>query len=106
MPLMNLWENVRTDAPEARVDRILIELIQIHMHIYDMRILFRVAYQPRAVPRSVGLYMSPMTLDPITRKAVPWKAVKILKMKKAARFGARAVPTEKTKNNAALTTET
>lgn len=60
------------------------------------------SYHPRAVPRSVGLYMSPMTLDPMIRKAVPWKAVKIRKMKNEARLGASAVPTEKAQNRTAL----
>ena len=50
--------------------------------------------------------MSPMTADPMTRNAVPWKAVRILNTKKAARFGARAVPMEKAVNKAALVTET
>jgi hypothetical protein len=50
--------------------------------------------------------MSPMTALPITRNAVPWKAVKILKTKKDAKFGARAVPMLKAVNSAALTTET
>jgi hypothetical protein len=47
-----------------------------------------------------------MTELPIIRKAVPWKAVKILKTKKDARLGAKAVPIEKAVNSAALTTET
>lgn len=47
-----------------------------------------------------------MTADPMTRKAVPWNAVKIRKTKKAARLGANAVPTEKAVNNVALATET
>jgi hypothetical protein len=47
-----------------------------------------------------------MTALPMTRNAVPWKAVKILKMKKDARFGARAVPILKPVNNVALATET
>lgn len=50
--------------------------------------------------------MSPITAEPMTRKAVPWKAVRILKTKNAARFGASAVPIEKAVNRAALTTET
>jgi hypothetical protein len=40
------------------------------------------------------------------RNAVPWKAVKILKMKNEAKFGANAVPILKPVNNAALATET
>jgi hypothetical protein len=35
-----------------------------------------------------------MQLAPTIRKLVPWKAVKIRKTKKAARFGDRAVPME------------
>lgn len=50
--------------------------------------------------------MSPMTLDPITRNAVPWNAVKIRKTKKDARLGAKAVPMEKPKKSTALVTET
>jgi hypothetical protein len=50
--------------------------------------------------------MSPMTLDPMTKKAVPWKAVKIRKTKNEAKLGASAVPIENAKNNAALPTET
>jgi hypothetical protein len=50
--------------------------------------------------------MSPITLDPMTRNAVPWKAVNILNTKNAARLGARAVPMEKPKNRTALVTET
>lgn len=50
--------------------------------------------------------MSPITADPMTKKAVPWNAVRILKTKKAARFGAKAVPMEKAVNSAALATET
>lgn len=40
------------------------------------------------------------------RKAVPWKAVKILKTKNEARFGARAVPMLKPVKSVALATET
>jgi hypothetical protein len=47
-----------------------------------------------------------MTLDPMTRNAVPCTAVKILKTKKAARLGDKAVPIENAKNSVALTTET
>jgi hypothetical protein len=47
-----------------------------------------------------------MTALPIIRKAVPWKAVKILKTKKDARFGARAVPILKPVKSAAEPTET
>jgi hypothetical protein len=36
---------------------------------------------------------------------VPWKAVRIRNAKKAGRFGARAVPTLKAKNNAAEETQ-
>lgn len=50
--------------------------------------------------------MSPITLDPITKNAVPWKAVKIRNTKKDAKSGARAVPIENAKNSAALATET
>jgi hypothetical protein len=42
----------------------------------------------------------------MTRNAVPWKAVKIRKMKNDAKFGARAVPILKAKNSVALATET
>jgi hypothetical protein len=42
----------------------------------------------------------------MTKNAVPWKAVKIRNTKKAAKFGARAVPMEKAKNSAALATDT
>lgn len=37
------------------------------------------------------------------RKAVPWKAVNIRKMKNDARSGANAVPMEKAKNSTPLT---
>jgi hypothetical protein len=47
-----------------------------------------------------------MTALPMTKNAVPWNAVRILKTKKAARFGARAVPIEKAVNSVALATET
>lgn len=47
-----------------------------------------------------------MTALPMTRKDVPWKAVKILKMKKDAKLGARAVPIEKAVKSAALATDT
>jgi hypothetical protein len=47
-----------------------------------------------------------MTALPMIRNAVPWKAVKILKTKKDAKFGARAVPILKPVNSAALPTET
>jgi hypothetical protein len=47
-----------------------------------------------------------MTADPMTRKAVPWNAVRILKTKKAARLGLSAVPMLNAVNNAALTTLT
>jgi hypothetical protein len=50
--------------------------------------------------------MSPMTAEPMTKKAVPWKAVRILKTKKDARLGARAVPILNPVNNVALMTET
>jgi hypothetical protein len=40
------------------------------------------------------------------RNAVPWKAVKILKTKKEARFGARAVPILKPVKSVALATDT
>jgi hypothetical protein len=50
--------------------------------------------------------MSPITALPMTRNAVPWNAVKILKTKKLARFGANAVPTLKPVNSVALATET
>jgi hypothetical protein len=50
--------------------------------------------------------MSPMTALPMTRNAVPWKAVRILKTKKDARLGAKAVPIEKAVNSIALATET
>ena len=50
--------------------------------------------------------MSPMTALPMTRNAVPWKAVRILKTKNDARLGARAVPIEKAVNSVALATET
>lgn len=47
-----------------------------------------------------------MTALPMTRNAVPWKAVKILKTKKDARLGASAVPIEKAVKSVALATET
>ena len=47
-----------------------------------------------------------MTALPMTRNAVPWNAVKILKTKKAARFGASAVPIEKAVKSVALATDT
>jgi hypothetical protein len=50
--------------------------------------------------------MSPITALPMTRNAVPWKAVKILKTKKDAKFGAKAVPILKPVNSVALATET
>ena len=50
--------------------------------------------------------MSPMTALPMTKKAVPWKAVKILKMKNATRLGASAVPTLNAVNSVALATDT
>jgi hypothetical protein len=53
-----------------------------------------------------GLYMSPMTALPMTRNAVPWKAVKILNTKKAAKFGAKAVPILKPVKSVALATDT
>jgi hypothetical protein len=40
------------------------------------------------------------------RNAVPWKAVKILNTKKAAKFGANAVPILKPVKSVALATET
>jgi hypothetical protein len=42
----------------------------------------------------------------MTRNAVPWKAVKILKTKKLAKFGASAVPILKPVNSVALATDT
>lgn len=50
--------------------------------------------------------MSPMTALPVTRNAVPWNAVKILKTKNAARFGDNAVPMLNAVNSIALPTET
>jgi len=50
--------------------------------------------------------MSPMTALPITRKAVPWNAVKILNMKKDARFGESAVPMLNAVKSVALATDT
>jgi hypothetical protein len=47
-----------------------------------------------------------MTALPMTRNAVPWKAVKILKTKNDARLGAKAVPMLKPVNNVALATDT
>lgn len=49
-----------------------------------------------------GLKTSPMQLEPIIRKEVPWKAVKMRKMKKDARLGARAEPIEKARKRAPL----
>lgn len=46
---------------------------------------------------ATGLYISPMMLEPITKSEVPSNAVNIRKMKKVARFGARAVAAQKTK---------
>jgi hypothetical protein len=46
-----------------------------------------------------------MQLVPIIRNEVPWNAVKALKMKKAARFGLRAVPRENPRNRRALEKE-
>lgn len=37
--------------------------------------------QPIAVPRSVGLYISPIQAEPMVRKAVPSKAVSMRKIK-------------------------
>ena len=62
--------------------------------------------QPSAVARSVGLYISPMTAEPMTRKAVPWNAVKILKTKNEAKLGAKAVPMENAVKRVALATLT
>lgn len=64
------------------------------------------AYHPSAVPRSVGLYMSPITLEPMIKNEVPWNAVKILKMKNAAKLGDSAVPMLAAVNSVALMTET
>lgn len=47
-----------------------------------------------------------MTALPMTKNAVPWKAVKILNTKKDARLGARAVPIEKAVKRVALATDT
>jgi len=47
-----------------------------------------------------------MTAEPITKNAVPWKAVRILNTKNDARFGARAVPMENAVNSVALATDT
>lgn len=55
--------------------------------------------------KRTGRYMSPMQLVPIIRNEVPWNAVKALKMKKAARFGLRAVPRENPRNRRALEKE-
>lgn len=50
--------------------------------------------------------MSPITLEPMIRKAVPWNAVKMRKTKKAARLGASAVPMLAAVKSAALMTDT
>jgi hypothetical protein len=55
-----------------------------------------------AVARSVGLYISPIHEAPTMRKAVPWKAVRIRKTKKAAKLGLAAVPMEHPRNRIAL----
>ena len=46
--------------------------------------------------------MSPITLDPITRNAVPCNAVSIRNIKKVAKFGDSAVAIEKMKNSTEL----
>jgi hypothetical protein len=61
--------------------------------------------QPKAVPRSIGEYMSPRHELPMIKNDVPWKAVRIRNTKKAGRFGARAVPMLKAKNKAAEETQ-
>jgi hypothetical protein len=58
---------------------------------------------PMAVARSVGRYMSPIQLAPMVKKDVPSKAVKMRKMKYAARFGESPVPREQPRNSAAVT---
>lgn len=58
---------------------------------------------PIAVPRSVGRYMSPIHDDPMVRKAVPSKAVRMRKIKYATRFGERAVPSEQAVKRKAVT---
>lgn len=50
------------------------------------------------MPWPTGRKISPIQAAPTIKKAVPWKAVKMRKTKKDARFGASAVPTEKPKN--------
>jgi hypothetical protein len=47
--------------------------------------------------------MSPMQLEPRIRNDVPWKAVRMRKMKNDARLGASAVPIENAKKRLALT---
>lgn len=42
--------------------------------------------------------MSPMQAAPTVRNDVPWKAVRMRKMKKAGRLGASAVPIEQAAN--------
>lgn len=49
-----------------------------------------------------GLYISPKQLAPTMRNDVPWNAVKMRKMKKAARLGLSAVPKEHPKKRTAL----
>jgi hypothetical protein len=46
--------------------------------------------------------MSPIQELPIIRKEVPWKAVKMRKMKNEAKLGANAVPIEKAAKRIAL----
>jgi len=46
--------------------------------------------------------MSPMAELPTTRKDVPWKAVRMRKMKYEGRFGASAVPMLNAKKRNAL----
>jgi formiminotetrahydrofolate cyclodeaminase len=50
--------------------------------------------------------MSPITAAPMIRKDVPSKAVRMRKMKKAGRFGARAVPMEQQVKRKAVMMET
>lgn len=49
--------------------------------------------------------MSPMQAEPMTRKAVPWIAVRMRKAKKAARLGASAEPALKIVKRMALVRE-